>query len=484
MELFWHLMSRMGQVFVLAMVLPFLLACRLKEWEPAGAFLITGLVTAALAWEFGLKARQRERRGQMTLREGSLFMVLVWFQLGLLGMLPFLLSGMTESIPAAFMESISALTTTGLPAVTATREGWPWSLLLWHAIMSWLGGFGFVVILVTVMPQVSGCFGVTLSARQMIFFSPIWQRMRTSIRQGASIYAVLTALAVLAFYLSGLPLGRSLVVAMLTISSGADAWTLDFAIMPNSVWLAAGGVMLLGSLNLLLLWKSWRRRSISMFLRDTELQFFLLMLFGASFLVILNLSITGFCLPGEALKVGFFQCLSFISTSGLAVAPFWGWPGFEKYILFLLCFVGGCMGSPTGGLKMVRILVLNRLLNLGLRNALHPNMVPVVKLDGLAVEEKVVGRILSFFFLYVVTFGLFVLLLSISGITLMQSAGYAAACLTGDSGAALLYGGPGVAALPGWSQLLMALLMIVGRIEVFSFILLAGFAAESFKERW
>ena len=111
-------------------------------------------------------------------------------------------------------------------------------------------------------------------------------------------------------------------------------------------------------------------------------------------------------------------------------------------------------------------------------------MVPVVKLDGLAVEEKVVGRILSFFFLYVVTFGLFVLLLSISGITLMQSAGYAAACLTSDSGAALLYGGPGVSALPGWSQLLMALLMIVGRIEVFSFILLAGFAAESFKERW
>ena len=104
--------------------------------------------------------------------------------------------------------------------------------------------------------------------------------------------------------------------------------------------------------------------------------------------------------------------------------------------------------------------------------------------QALAVEEKVVGRILSFFFLYVVTFGLFVLLLSISGITLMQSAGYAAACLTSDSGAALLYGGPGVAALPGWSQLLMALLMIVGRIEVFSFILLAGFAAESFKERW
>ena len=142
------------------------------------------------------------------------------------------------------------------------------------------------------------------------------------------------------------------------------------------------------------------------------------------------------------------------------------------------------MASPTGGLKMVRVLVLNRLLNLGMKNALHPNMVPVVKLDGLAVEEKVVGRILSFFFLYMVTFGLFALLLSLSGLNLLQSAGYAAACLTSTSSAALLYGGPGAALLPGWSQLLMALLMIIGRIEVFSFILLAGFALEALKEHW
>ena len=484
MELFWHLMSRMGQVFVLALILPLLLACKLQEWRPAGAILATGLLAAWLAWRFAMKARARERSGQMTLREGAMFMVLVWFQLGVLGMLPFLLSGLTESIPAAFLESISALTTTGMPAATLTREGWPWSLLLWHAIMSWLGGFGFVVILVTVMPQVSGCFGVTLSARQMISFSPIWQRMRTSIRQGAALYGVLTLLAVLAFYLGGLSPGRSLVVAMLTISSGADAWTLDFSRMPRSVWIAAGAVMLLGSLNLLLLWKSWRRRSLSMLIRDTELQFFLLVLLGATTLVVIHLSSVEFYLPGDALKVGFFQVLSFLSTSGLAVTPFWGWPGFEKYILLMLCFAGGCMGSPTGGLKMVRLLVLNRLLDLGMKNALHPNMVPVVKLDGLAVEEKVVGRILSFFFLYMVTFGLFALLLSISGLSLLQSAGYAAACLTSDSGAALLYGGPGAAALPGWSQLLMAVLMIIGRIEVFSFILLAGFTVESMKERW
>lgn len=484
MELFWHLMSRMSQVFFFALILPFLLACRLREWEPAGAILITGFLSAAAAWEFALRARRRERRGQMTLREGAMFMVLVWFLLGGLGMLPFLLSGMTQSIPAAFLESISALTTTGLPAATLTREGWPWSLLLWHSIMSWLGGFGFVVILVTVMPQVSGCFGVTLSARQMISFSPIWQRMRTSIRQGAALYVVLTLLAVLAFYLAGLPLGRSMVVAMLTISSGADAWTLDFASMPGSVWLAAGTVMLLGSLNLLLLWKSWKRRSLSLLVRDTELQFFLLMLLWATLLVVLNLSVSGFYQPVEALKMGFFQVLSFASTSGLAVTPFWEWPGFEKYVLLIMCFAGGCMGSPTGGLKMVRLLVLNRLLDLGLRNALHPNMVPVVKLDGLAVEEKVVGRMLSFFFLYILTFVFFALLLSITGISLLQSAGYAAACLTSNSSAALLYGGPGAAALPGWSQLLMALLMIVGRIEVFSFILLAGFTVESIKERW
>ena len=240
----------------------------------------------------------------------------------------------------------------------------------------------------------------------------------------------------------------------------------------------------MGSLNLLLLWKSWKRRSLSLLVRDTELQFFLLMLLWATLLVVLNLSVSGFYQPVEALKMGFFQVLSFASTSGLAVTPFWEWPGCEKYVLLIMCFAGGCMGSPTGGLKMVRLLVLNRLLDLGLRNALHPNMVPVVKLDGLAVEEKVVGRMLSFFFLYILTFVFFALLLSITGISLLQSAGYAAACLTSNSSAALLYGGPGAAALPGWSQLLMALLMIVGRIEVFSFSLLAGFTVESIKERW
>ena len=124
--------------------------------------------------------------------------------------------------------------------------------------MNWIGGLMFVVVLVTVLPQVSGCFGLTLTARQTIFFSPVWNRMSQSVHQGVSVYALLTLLAAVLFYLAGLPAEESLMRGMIALSSSGGSSVTSFMVHDNG-WLelAAGIAMVLAGMNLLLCWKAW-----------------------------------------------------------------------------------------------------------------------------------------------------------------------------------------------------------------------------------
>ena len=141
-------------------------------------------------------------------------MALVWLVFGCVGMLPYGLSG-TLSWGEAFFESVSAFTTTGATCLSGPV---PRTLIFWRSILEWLGGLNFIVLLVTVLPQVSGCFGLTLSARQSIFFSPVWNKMAESARQGFGVYASLTALSCLLYLAAGLDPFSALAQTMVTLS--------------------------------------------------------------------------------------------------------------------------------------------------------------------------------------------------------------------------------------------------------------------------
>lgn len=503
MEIFWRLLGSLCQGMALAMGAAFLSACAWQEWSSAGALFVSALFAGTVAFECLLRSRHAQRRGQMNLQEGTLFIVLAWPVLGILGMLPYLLGGVTTSVCDAFFDSIAALTTVGLSAMELSRLAWPHSLALWHGLMSWLGGLGFVIMLMTVMPQISGCFGVTLSARQTVFFSPVWSRMRDSIGQGTKVYALFTLVALLAFWASGVSPWGSLLLALLIVSSGGDVDTLPLALAEKPV-LATGLffqgqaslpvlshgpaialllAMFLASLNLMLFWQSWKLRSLRLLLHDTEMQVFVLMLLAATFILALHLLGTGVYGGSEVLMAAAFQALSFLSASGLVSSAVWSWPDFDRFLLSLLAFVGGCIGSAAGGLKVIRLIVMSRIMNAGLKSALHPHAVTVVKLDGLPISEKIAGRMMVFFFLYVATFILFSIGLALAVPDILEALRLALACLTGCSAVASL-GGLWPSVLPAWGKLVCTVLMVAGRLEIFSLLVLIGLGLHRLRERW
>ncbi len=484
LELFWLLMGQMSILMGGALVVPFVAAL---IWRDAEAWLF--VLPAIFAYVLGRKMLEIgsvEGRGrQLTIREGVFFMSFVWIFMGFIGLMPYAISGIFPSFAAAFFEAVSSLTTTGLSCLTFDRVGLPRSLLLWHGIMSWLGGLTFVVIMVTVLPQVSGCFGLTLSARQSIFFSPVWNKMAQSARQGTTVYAVLTVLSAFVYYLAGLNPFESLLRAMVTISSSGGTSAYAFIYYDNpALEMAAFAAMLMSSMSLLLLWRAWKMKSLLLLWQDTEIRHFLLVVLLAGGILAGHLYYQGIYDFTASLRYGYFQAMAFISTNGFVAAPFWLWPSFDIYVLFLLVFVGGCIGSATGGLKIMRLLVLLRLSWAELRRTLHPRMVVVLKVDGLPVPVKIVGRILSFFFLYMLVFVGFALLLSLSGISIVQALGLAAGCLTSTGASVSLFGLDSLHILPDWAKVLCSLLMIMGRVEIFSFLVLLDMGRRGWQKRW
>ena len=481
-ELFWLLMGRIATVMGLAMFVPFVSAL---VWHEPEAWLFLLPACFSLVLGSGMTRLGAEHTRQLAIREGVLFMALVWPLMGLVGLMPYYISGLLPDFSAAFFLCFFSLTTTGLSCLPFDTLGIPRSLRLWQAIMNWIGGLMFVVVLVTVLPQVSGCFGLTLTARQTIFFSPVWNRMSQSVNQGVSVYALLTVLAAGLFYLAGLPAEESLMRGMVALSSSGGSSVTSFMVHDNG-WLelAAGIAMVLSGVNLLLCWKAWNRKSLWLLWQDTELRSFFAILAVAGLAISLHLyALDCYTLP-NSLRYGFFQVASFLSTNGFASASFWLWPDFDRYVLFLLVFVGGCIGSAGGGLKVMRILVLFRMTRAEIHRTLHPHMVVSVKVDGLPVPAKIVGRILAFFFLYMMIFMVFSLVLSGTGIDLMQSMGLAAGCLTSAGSTAALVGLGNLHFLPVWAKLSCCLLMILGRVEIFSFLILLDLGARAVRRKW
>ncbi len=481
LDIFWLLMGSVAEIMGLALFVPF--ADSLLWHEEGWIFLVPAVLAIALGLSFSWLGRDHKR--QINVWEGALFMVLVWPLLSILGMMPYVLSGILVNPVDAFFESVAAVTTTGVSCLDYARGDMMRGLVLWHSILNWLGGLNFIIILSTVLPQVSGCFGLTLSARQSIFFSPVWNKMAESARQGFGVYASLTALSFLLYLAAGLDPFSALTQAMVTLSSSGSAEPGYFLARDSiPLELAAGISMLLSGLNPLLCWKAWDRLSFRLMLRDTELQAYAGLFLVSGALVAWNLCRTGTYDAAESLRYGLFQVAAFLSTGGFVSAPCWDWPDFSRLMLFVLVFVGGCIGSAGGGIKVMRLLVLMRMSMTEIRHTMHPHMVVSIKVDGLPVPMKIVGRILSFFFLFLSIFIVSTLVISLSGISLMQAMGVAAGCLTSAGSTADLFGIWSFAAAPGWVKLFCTFIMIIGRIELFSFFVLLDGGIRSVGRHW
>ena len=436
---------------------------------PAVVFLLIG----------GAMARAgREHPERILVREGACVLVGAWCLLTVTAMLPYLFSGVLP-LADALTEGVSGATTTGL---TMLSENAPRSLVFWRSLTQWMGGVHIILLLVTIVPQVAEWSGMSLVMTRGQAVGQLLASMRRISNRVVGVYAGATAIFAAIFAGVGLSAFDAVNLSMVTLATGGcyTPGTLG-GVRGELLSFALMAAMLFSAGNFFFYAETVRRRTASGSGGAKEMRAMLALVAVAGFLISLHLWRVGTYDLEESLRQGFFAAAAFVSTTGTDPAGLSGWPDFDRFVLMLLVFTGGCIASSAGGLKVVRLVVLVNASLAELRRTLHPRMMLRISALGRVVPLSMVGQILSFFALYTaVLFGA-AMVLSLTGIAPLSALGLSAACLTSAGPAALLSGDVSVYTTLGTGgRLLCCGLMLLGRLEIFSFL----FAIQTMAGRW
>jgi trk system potassium uptake protein TrkH len=445
-----------------------------------------------LCWAFALSAAVlfilgacavRAGRGppeRVLVREGACFLVGTWILLTVTAALPYFLAGALS--PAdAWAEGVSGVTTTGLTLLPSNA---PRSLIFWRSLTQWLGGACIILLLLTVVPQVSEWFGMSLVMPRGQRASQLLSSMRRTSRRVMGVYAGATAVATTTFALLGLSGFDALNLSMVTLATGG-CFVPETGTGSPMLYIAMMAVMLFSAGNFFFYSEITRRGLDADNPGAGEMRAMLRLVAGAGLLISLHLWLSGVYGVSESLQKGFFAAAAFLSTTGMNPSLLAGWPDFDRFVLILLIFIGGCIASSAGGLKILRLSVLANASIEELRRTLHSRMVLRVSALGRMVPLSMVGQLLSFFALYTAVFFGAAMALSLAGIAPLSAMGLSAACLTSAGPAALLAGDVGAYASmgEGW-RLFCCLLMLLGRLEVFSFLFVIQTVVSRWEGRW
>lgn len=440
------------------------------ERADAQAFAWTAVATAAC----GLAMRTAARRAadaDLYRREGILLVVGGWAFASIFGAVPYLATGTLASPVDALFEAMSGFTTTGatvLVDIEAAGRG----VLFWRSFTQWLGGMGIIVLFVALLPELGP------GARFLYKLEvpgPTAEALRPRIRDTAAIlwriYLLLTAAQTALLMLCGLDLYDALTHTFSTLSTGGFSPRNASIAAFDSPWvhLVVIVFMVIAGGNFSLYY-GLRRRGNWNLLRDPEFRLYLAILGGSTAVVVGTLIAAGtYDLHPRALLDALFQVASIQTTTGFVTTDFETWPELARMVLVALMFVGGCAGSTAGSMKVMRMAVGLKFAFREVRLAFSPTTVRPVFVGGKAVPEGVVHTVSGFFILFLTSWGLGALLLTVSGNDLITAATAAIATL-GNIGPGLEAVGPiaNYAFFSAPEKLVMVVLMILGRLEVYS----------------
>ncbi|NLN26937.1 MAG: TrkH family potassium uptake protein [Firmicutes bacterium] len=452
------------------LLLPLAVALFYREpdwWCFASAALLSALSGTVL--------RGRRRVTALRRRDAFAIVTLSWLALTLIGAVPFLLSGSVASIADGIFEAAAGATTTGatvFPDVERLSHG----LQFWRALLQWLGGMGIVVLSLALLPQLA-VGGMELYKAEAP--TPLPERLRPRLADTAimlwRIYLTLTAVLALLLLLAGMGAFDALVHALVTIPTGGfsnKARSIAAFDSPAIEGILIVFMFLAGS-NFSLLHRAWSERRLGAITENAEFRAYAAVLALASLGIAWSLWRAGVYGAGDALRHGVFQAVSIVTTTGFASTDYSLWPSFASSIVFALMFVGASAGSTSGGVKVMRHLVILKHGVRELRRLVHPRSVLPLRIGSQTIAENVIAGVLGFLALYIMLFGVGTLLLAAHGIDLRTSASSAAAAL-GNVGPALGATGPmgHFGWLPASAKLVLTALMIVGRLEIYTVLVL------------
>ena len=458
-------------VFSFAQVPPILVDLIYSEGEYLTfvfSFILTVFGGLVLWWPF------RAIKKSFRLREGVLIVVSFWIVLSLFGTLPFLI---TESISNlsfsnAFFESMSGLTTTGA-TVLSQLDDLPKSILFYRQQLQWLGGMGIIVLAVAVLPLL-GVGGMELYHAESSGIAK--DRLTPKLRNTAialwKIYLSLTVLCALAYFFSGMSIFDAVSHSFSTVAIGGFS-THDSSIgYFNSIpiEMIAMFFMFLAGINFSLHFVAWNNRSLVDYIKDSEFKTYAMVLLSASAIVVIALSLNSeYGSTSETIRHSLFQTISIATTTGFTSQNYSNWPAAIPVFLIMVSFIGACVGSTGGGIKVVRVLVMFRLGMKEIHKFIRPNAQVSIKLNNASINEKALVSVLGFFSLYAISFIFIMMLLMFAGLD--QVTAYSATAATMNNlGPGLGEVAQNYGSLGETAKWILSFSMLIGRLEVLTII--------------
>ena len=411
---------------------------------------------------------------KISLKEAFIITVLSWLLLTFLCAVPFLYTEVNLSIVDALFESMSGVTTTGATTLS-NLESLPKGILIWRAFLQWLGGIGIVVIALFILPflRIGGMQLFHLEGDDP--YDKSLPKISSVVKKIFVIYAVLTVTLIFLYYICGMMPFDAISHSFTTISTGGfSTYDSSFAFFNNDkIFLVAIIFMILGSLPFLVLIQTSKKNLLAIF-KDHQVRVFILILFIAIVLIFYfaNNFIDGNYL-NKIIAVS-FNTISIISGTGYVSDNFENWGNYASVLFLILMFIGGCAGSTTGGLKIFRFQILFKYINLHLKKMLKPHSVIASRFNGRKINETTFESVMSFFFLYILTFFTSALLLSFSGLDFLTCISAAASTISNvGPGLGPIIGPDGnYGILDSYSKVILIITMFLGRLELLTIIVL------------
>ena len=429
----------------------------------------------------------RNHEPQIHKREGYLIVTLGWVMMTLTGMIPYVLTNTIEDLPSVFFETMSGYTATGSTILTDI-ESLPAGILFWRSMTHWIGGMGIIVLAIAILPLL-GIGGMQLFTAEAP--GPNSDKLHPRITDTAKrlwlIYVTLTIVETLLLNLAGMSIFDALNHAMSTMASGGfSTKNISLAHWNHLPWVhyIIMVFMFLAGSNFVLSYFAFTGKIKKVFKDDEFLTFakfifFFSMIVFAVLISQVDLGNGSFDHPQvwgkteSSLRHSFFQVLAIVTTTGFVTADYTAWSPFMTIFFFGLMFLGGSAGSTSGGIKVVRHLLMIKSGFLEFKRALHPNAIIQSRYNGKVVSKEIIGNILGFFILYMISFIIGSLVFGFMGLDFENAVGVAASSL-GNVGPAIGDFGPAsnYSQLPALGKYWSSFLMLMGRLELFTVLIL------------
>ena len=440
--------------------------------ELNSSFISASLITIIFGTLFLLSNLDQDKK--LNLQHAFLLTALSWISVAIFGSLPFIFSDLNLSITDSFFESMSGITTTGSTIITDLNST-PKAILLWRAILQWLGGIGIIVMAITLMPLMNVGGMQLLKISSTDGSEKILPKTKEISIRLIIIYITLTFLCALFYKIFGMKFFDSLTHSMTTIATGGFSNYNDsighfnnFKIeMTSMIFIILGSIPFIAYIKYL-------SGTKNIFITDTQIKSFIKIIFFSILILFLYLVIFNKSFSEISLRSISFNVISILTGTGYVTQDFDSWGNFPLIYFLMLMFIGGCAGSTTCGIKIFRVQILYLFIKNQLKKIIYPRGIFIIKYDNNNVNEKFMASIISFIYLYIVIFFVITALLSLSGLDFTTSISGAATSISNvGPGLGELIGPNGnFSQLPNFSKWVLSFGMLLGRLELFAILVL------------